>query len=91
MALKLKKLNEQVMVITGASSGIGLVTARMAAERGTRLVLASRSEEALQQLTEEISRKGGQAMPSAPMSATKKTCVGSPRQLRRISAGSTLG
>jgi short-subunit dehydrogenase len=62
MALKLKKLNEQVMVITGASSGIGLVTARMAAERGTRLVLASRSEEALQQLTEEISRKGGQAI-----------------------------
>ena len=30
MAVSLKKLNEQIMVITGASSGIGLVTARMA-------------------------------------------------------------
>ena len=32
MAVKLRKLEEQVMVITGASSGIGLTTARMAAE-----------------------------------------------------------
>jgi NAD(P)-dependent dehydrogenase (short-subunit alcohol dehydrogenase family) len=31
MNVKLKKLSEQVIVITGASSGIGLVTARMAA------------------------------------------------------------
>ena len=32
--LKLKKIPEQVLVITGASSGIGLTTAKMAAERG---------------------------------------------------------
>ena len=42
MAVSLKKLNEQIMVITGASSGIGLVTARMAAKRGARLVLSVR-------------------------------------------------
>ena len=39
MKLKLKKLAEQVIVITGASSGIGLATARMAADNGARLVL----------------------------------------------------
>lgn len=34
MALSLKPLQNQVIVITGASSGIGLVTARMAAKQG---------------------------------------------------------
>ena len=33
MVVNLKRLDEQVMVITGASSGIGLTTARMAAAR----------------------------------------------------------
>ena len=42
MSVKLKKLNEQVMVLTGATSGIGLVTARTAADAGVKLVLAAR-------------------------------------------------
>jgi short-subunit dehydrogenase len=62
MEVKLKKLSEQVMVITGASSGIGLVTARRAAERGARLVVAARSEGALRRLVEEIKGKGGEAV-----------------------------
>ena len=62
MKVNLKKLNEQVIVITGASSGIGLVTARMAAKEGAKLVLASRSEEALSQLCAEITQNGGQAI-----------------------------
>jgi short-subunit dehydrogenase len=60
--VRLKKLNEQVVVITGASSGIGLVTARMAADRGARLVVAARNEDALRQLCREIERKGGDAV-----------------------------
>lgn len=60
--MKLKPLNEQVMVITGASSGIGLTTARLAAKQGARLVLAARSEGALRQLTGEIVDAGGQAI-----------------------------
>ena len=34
MAVRLKRLSDQVIVITGASSGIGLATARMAAAQG---------------------------------------------------------
>lgn len=62
MSVDLKKLSEQTIVITGASSGIGLTTARKAAEREARLVLVARSEDALRQLTEEITGKGGEAI-----------------------------
>ena len=54
MNIRFKPLKEQVIVITGASSGIGLVTARMAAQRGARVMLTARNEAALRQLTEEI-------------------------------------
>lgn len=54
MRIKLKHIEDQVVVITGASSGIGLTTARMAAARGARLGLISRSEGALKTLQEEL-------------------------------------
>jgi short-subunit dehydrogenase len=56
------KLEDQVVVLTGASSGIGLVTARQAAERGAHLVLCSRDDDALQQLAQEINDNGGTAV-----------------------------
>src|SRR5215204_6156705 len=62
MAVKLKDLSEQVMVITGASSGIGLTTARMAAPRGASLVIASRNENALKKLSSEINSSGGNSV-----------------------------
>lgn len=61
MAVKLKKLNKQVMVITGASSGIGLATARRAAKAGARLVLAARNDAALAKIVRDIRAKGGTA------------------------------
>ncbi len=60
MAPKLRKLHDQVMVITGATSGIGLTTARMAAARGARLVLAARGKEALGELADEMRSRGVQ-------------------------------
>jgi short-subunit dehydrogenase len=57
----LKRLSDQVVVITGASSGIGLTTAEMAARQGARVVLAARSETDLGQATEWIHRSGGRA------------------------------
>src|SRR3954464_14220346 len=61
MGVSLKPLREQVMVITGASSGIGLCTARMAAANGARVVLAARNGEALADIERQITAAGGQA------------------------------
>ncbi len=62
MRLKLKPLADQVIVITGASSGIGLSTAYKAAERGAMVVLASRNAEVLAEIQRQIEAKGGKAM-----------------------------
>ncbi len=61
MGIKLKKLKHQVIVITGASSGIGLTTAQMAADAGATVVLSARNEESLQEAVEGIRSKGGRA------------------------------
>jgi short-subunit dehydrogenase len=75
MSVRLKKLRDQVIVLTGASSGIGLATARLAAVRGARLVLAARSGEELQQLADEINRAGGRAVPVvADVSRDEEVC-----------------
>ncbi|WP_062012523.1 SDR family oxidoreductase [Aureimonas sp. AU4] len=52
----------QVIVVTGASSGIGLATARLAARQGASIVLASRDEPLLRRLAREIEETGGQAL-----------------------------
>ena len=52
--LKLKPLDEQVIVITGATSGHGLCTAQMAASRGATVMLAARDESALKQVCADI-------------------------------------
>lgn len=61
MGISLRPLSEQVMVITGASSGIGLATAVAAAREGTRLVLASRSKEGLADAQRQVEEAGGEA------------------------------
>ena len=58
---KLKPLSQQTIVLTGATSGIGLATARLASERGARLLLVARNEEALVTLCAELAAKGGRA------------------------------
>lgn len=61
-SMPLKKLEDQVIVITGASSGIGLVTARKAASKGAKVVLAARNDDALKHLVEEFKEKGTPAI-----------------------------
>ena len=54
---KLKPLAAQTIVLTGATSGIGLSTARMAAAAGAKLLLVARNEDALRRLRDELTGK----------------------------------
>jgi NAD(P)-dependent dehydrogenase (short-subunit alcohol dehydrogenase family) len=74
MTLRLKPVSEQVIVLTGASSGIGLATARMAAERGARLVLVARNAEALRSIAADCTRRGGRAI-AAPADVARREDV----------------
>jgi short-subunit dehydrogenase len=56
-----KTIDQQVIVITGASSGIGLCTALVAAERGARVVLVARSARTLDDIVQTIAEAGGDA------------------------------
>jgi short-subunit dehydrogenase len=61
MRYTLRPLGDQIMVITGATSGIGLVTARKAARQGARTWLVARDEAALREIVAEIEQQGGAA------------------------------
>jgi NADP-dependent 3-hydroxy acid dehydrogenase YdfG len=55
-------IKEKVVIITGASSGIGESTAKLLASKGAKIVLGARREDKLKQIAEEIEAKGGQAI-----------------------------
>jgi NAD(P)-dependent dehydrogenase (short-subunit alcohol dehydrogenase family) len=57
-----KPIGEQVIVVTGASSGVGRAIAREAGRRGARVVVAARGEDGLSAAVEEIERAGSQAL-----------------------------
>lgn len=59
--LRLKPHDQQVMVITGATSGIGLELAREAAARGTTVFLIARNVQALEEVARELADKGARA------------------------------
>ncbi|WP_442678900.1 SDR family oxidoreductase [Sphingomonas sp. ASY06-1R] len=62
MRYQLRPLREQSMVITGASSGIGLNTAKQAAAAGAKVTLVARDEPALRTAVAEIVEAGGEAV-----------------------------
>ena len=62
MRVKLKPVEEQVIVITGATSGIGLATAREAVARGAKVVLVSRDETDLGTVQAELEAEGGEVL-----------------------------
>jgi short-subunit dehydrogenase len=84
---RLKPLSRQTIVITGASSGIGLATARLAQQRGARLVLVSRNEEALRGIAEELRRRGGQAEYLAADVADREALEAAARKAREAFGG----
>lgn len=57
-----KPLKDKLVVITGASSGIGRAAAHAFACEGARLVLAARDEEALNEVVEECNARGASAL-----------------------------
>lgn len=67
-------LSEQVLVITGASSGAGLATARAAAARGARVVLAARNASDLTDAVDAIRAAGGEAL-AVPTDVTNADAV----------------
>lgn len=54
--------SSKVVVITGASSGIGEATAKLLAEQGNKLVLAARREDRLKDIVNKIQNDGGEAI-----------------------------
>ena len=55
-------IKDKVVIITGASSGIGEATARLLASKGARVVLGARREDRLRQIADEIREAGGEAV-----------------------------
>src|SRR4051812_2995472 len=62
MSVQLKKLADQVIVVTGASSGIGLATAEAAAKQKAKLVLAARSAQALDEIARRLTAMGAEVV-----------------------------
>jgi len=54
-------IQDKVVIITGASSGIGESTARLLASRGARVVLGARREDKIERIAAEIGLAGGEA------------------------------
>lgn len=62
MKIQLKKLADQVIVLTGATSGIGLATARKAAGCGAKVILVARNKEALKLISDDLISRGTDTM-----------------------------
>jgi NAD(P)-dependent dehydrogenase (short-subunit alcohol dehydrogenase family) len=77
--VKKKRLRDQVVVVTGASSGLGRAIARGAGDRGAKVVVTARNEEALQNCAAEIEHAGSEAL-AVPADCTEQ------RQVERVVA-----
>ncbi|MBW4561671.1 MAG: SDR family oxidoreductase [Mojavia pulchra JT2-VF2] len=60
--MQLKPINQQVVAVVGASSGVGRKTALEFAKKGASLVVSARNEAGLESLVNEISQMGGKAV-----------------------------
>ena len=77
--MRLAPLEEQVVVVVGASSGIGRETAVRLARRGARVVVSARSRGGLDDVVEEIGSEGGKAL-------AREADVADPAQMEALAA-----
>ncbi|MBE9510859.1 MAG: SDR family oxidoreductase [Bacteroidetes bacterium] len=67
----------KVAIVTGSSSGIGLATAHLLAQKGAKVVLAARNKEKLDEIEKELKEKGADVF-------TVKTDVSSEQDCRNL-------
>jgi NAD(P)-dependent dehydrogenase (short-subunit alcohol dehydrogenase family) len=72
--MQLRSVSEQVIVVVGAASGLGLAVARKAAKAGAAVVLADRDEAAVRRAAAELAAAGGRVHPVAADAATVTGC-----------------
>ena len=72
-----EKIRGKIVVITGASSGLGEATARRLAAEGAAVVLGARRTERIQALADELTSAGGRAL-------AKTTDVTDPGQVQAL-------
>ena len=65
-------IKDKIVVITGASSGIGYTTAKILATKGAKLVVGARRVEKLEELQKQITEEGGEIIISK-LDVTKKS------------------
>ena len=71
---RFKPLEGQVIIVTGAASGLGLEAARLAAKAGAAVVLAAGDDQAVRAACAEISQAGGRVHPVAADAASEEGC-----------------
>ena len=76
-----RALHDRIVLVTGASSGIGRATAQLLARHGAHVLLVSRTREKLDALKEEIARSGGRASVYPADLADLDACDGMIRQV----------
>ena len=85
----MSNITDKVVVITGASSGIGESTAKLLAERGAKVVLGARRSNRIDAVVKEISATGGKAIGFATDVTKREKWKRSSKGPSTVSAAST--